>query len=817
MALDPLPDPIYLLELRSTRTAALELLLLAVAGGTLGAFVVLRRLAFYTHAVGTATFPGVVVAEAARFSPRLAALAVAVAYAGGVERAGRSGRDPGADATGLMLVLALAGGTILASDVFASGRRRGPGAVRQRGRAQRRRPGGGRGRRGRGRRWPPCCSGAPGPRWPSIPTAPPASASRRGVADLALLVIVGVTAVAALPAVGSLLVTSLFVVPAAIARLVTGSVAGLVAASVGVAAALGLLGLYGSIWLDVPPGPGDRRAGRRLLRGGGRRAAPWARPRGRARCRHERGAGGARAGGGLRRRARCSPGVSFAAPAGSSVCVLGPNGGGKTTLFRALTGQLAPVAGSFDIHGPAGPRGPGRPRAAGLPGQCPGRRGHGLAGRALVAAGPAPGPRRGPRTRSSASGCPGSEHTAFGALSGGQRQRVLIARALVQDAAVLLLDEPLAGVDPASAETIQRPVRRARGRGPDAAGVLARRGGRARLRRRAVPEPLPGGLRRPRHRAGRARAGDHLRPRADRDPRKRRRRRRRGRWPSSTTSTDGRPPDRTAGVGHRPPRACRGGAAGPAVRAAQLLGAQLPAGLPVGVAGPRAAARPGAGRAGGRAAARGRRGRRRRGRGGRGAGRAATTGSARTPPPPWWSAAAFGLGVLLALRPDAPARLGELLFGDPLGVSDADLAAAAALVVAGGLALAALHRPLAAVAFDAGGAGALGRAPRPRPAGAAAGAGHRGGRGGPGAGQPAGAGHPGRAGRGGRATACARPGRAMAAGRRRGGRRRRRSASTPRTTWAARPGASVALALCAAAGGGALLRRLAAPARRASA
>ncbi len=74
-------------------------------------------------------------------------------------------------------------------------------------------------------------------------------------ADLALLVVVGATAVAALPAVGSLLVTSLFVVPAAIARLLTGSVPGLVAVSVAVAAAQGLLGLYGALWLDVPPGP----------------------------------------------------------------------------------------------------------------------------------------------------------------------------------------------------------------------------------------------------------------------------------------------------------------------------------------------------------------------------------------------------------------------------------------------------------------------------------------------------------------------------------------------------------------------------------
>jgi ABC-type Mn2+/Zn2+ transport system permease subunit len=62
-----------------------------------------------------------------------------------------------------------------------------------------------------------------------------------------------------------------------------------------------------------------------------------------------------------------------------------------------------------------------------------------------------------------------------------------------------------------------------------------------------------------------------------------------------------------------------------------------------------------------------------------------------------------GLGALLALSPDAPQRLQELLFGDPLGVTDADLIAAAALTVAGGLTLAALHRPLAATAFGGGG------------------------------------------------------------------------------------------------------------------
>jgi ABC-type Mn2+/Zn2+ transport system permease subunit len=70
-----------------------------------------------------------------------------------------------------------------------------------------------------------------------------------------------------------------------------------------------------------------------------------------------------------------------------------------------------------------------------------------------------------------------------------------------------------------------------------------------------------------------------------------------------------------------------------------------------------------------------------------------------------------GLGALLALSPDAPQRLQELLFGDPLGVTDADLVAAAALAVAGGLALAALHRPLAATAFGGGGPALTGLRP----------------------------------------------------------------------------------------------------------
>ncbi|HEX5758018.1 MAG TPA: metal ABC transporter permease [Thermoanaerobaculia bacterium] len=73
--------------------------------------------------------------------------------------------------------------------------------------------------------------------------------------------------------------------------------------------------------------------------------------------------------------------------------------------------------------------------------------------------------------------------------------------------------------------------------------------------------------------------------------------------------------------------------------------------------------------------------------------------------------ALFGLGVLLALSPDSPAGIQELLFGDVLGATDSDLAAAAvlaAVVIAG---LAALHGRLLAGGFDRGAARSLGASP----------------------------------------------------------------------------------------------------------
>jgi manganese/iron transport system permease protein len=74
-------------------------------------------------------------------------------------------------------------------------------------------------------------------------------------ADLLLLGLVGVAAVAAIPAVGALLVTAVYVLPAAAARMLTGSIRGLIGCALALALAEGVVGLYLAYWLDVPPGP----------------------------------------------------------------------------------------------------------------------------------------------------------------------------------------------------------------------------------------------------------------------------------------------------------------------------------------------------------------------------------------------------------------------------------------------------------------------------------------------------------------------------------------------------------------------------------
>jgi ABC-type Mn2+/Zn2+ transport system ATPase subunit len=148
-------------------------------------------------------------------------------------------------------------------------------------------------------------------------------------------------------------------------------------------------------------------------------------------------------------------GVTFAAEPGDSVAVLGPNGGGKTTLFRALLGELPVRRGTVRL--------PARP--AYVPQTDRTRLDFPVSALDVVLMGAyrrTPAWRRiarADRERALATldrvGLADRSRARFGALSGGQRQRVLIARALLQDAPVLLLDEPLSGVDAVSAARIE--------------------------------------------------------------------------------------------------------------------------------------------------------------------------------------------------------------------------------------------------------------------------------------------------------------------------------------------------------------------------
>lgn len=249
-----MPSPLDLVALPFMRTALLELLLLGVAGGVLGTWIVLRRMAFFTHAVGGAAFPALVAAAPLGISPQVAGIAAGLGYAAGVGGVSRRTRYDLGVATGLLLVAALAVGIVLASDVVAA-----PAAVDQllfgtllgldstdvalSGAAAVLALGG---TAVLGRAWLATGFDAEAARTLPVPTAR---------TDAALLALVAVAAVAAIPAVGALLVTSIFIVPAASARLVTAGLVRLFAAGVCIALAQGTTGLYMALALDVPAGP----------------------------------------------------------------------------------------------------------------------------------------------------------------------------------------------------------------------------------------------------------------------------------------------------------------------------------------------------------------------------------------------------------------------------------------------------------------------------------------------------------------------------------------------------------------------------------
>ncbi|MEO8083263.1 MAG: metal ABC transporter ATP-binding protein [Ardenticatenales bacterium] len=153
--------------------------------------------------------------------------------------------------------------------------------------------------------------------------------------------------------------------------------------------------------------------------------------------------------------------VTFTVAPGERMAVVGPNGSGKSTLLKAIVGLVDASSGRIAVHDHA----PGQdrcvayvPQRAGLDWGFPvtvydvvlmGRahrvgwlRRPGAADRAAVAAALA------------AVDIEDLSSRRIRDLSGGQQQRMLIARALVQDARLVLMDEPLNNLDAASADTI---------------------------------------------------------------------------------------------------------------------------------------------------------------------------------------------------------------------------------------------------------------------------------------------------------------------------------------------------------------------------
>ncbi|NKE65628.1 ABC transporter ATP-binding protein [Ramlibacter sp. RBP-2] len=175
-------------------------------------------------------------------------------------------------------------------------------------------------------------------------------------------------------------------------------------------------------------------------------------------------------------------GVRLALPAGRWTAVVGPNGAGKTTLLKALA-RLLPYRGEVRLMGREAGAWSGRERARLLAwlGQNEGAA-HDLLAWDVVMLGRLPhqswlgaasaADRTAVEEAMRETQCWHWRERALGSLSGGERQRVLLARALAVRAPLLLMDEPLANLDPPHQADWLRIVRSHVQRGGTAVTVL---------------------------------------------------------------------------------------------------------------------------------------------------------------------------------------------------------------------------------------------------------------------------------------------------------------------------------------------------------